>query len=330
MFLDSAKIFIQSGKGGNGCVSFLREKYRPNGGPDGGDGGKGGDIVFVTDPRLNTLIDFRYHQHYRANNGSHGKGKNRAGKSAKDLLINIPLGTLIYDDDNNTVLADMDKVDSKVILARGGRGGKGNAHFASSTYQSPRFSQEGEAGQERWIRLELKLLADVGVIGFPNAGKSTFISRVSAARPKIADFPFTTLVPNLGIVHFRDFRNLCFADIPGIIEGAHLGKGLGLKFLKHVERTNLLLHFIDPVAPGNRSPFSDYKMLNNELAAYLSLLKKKPQFVVFNKIDVTEARDNISELKIHLTKANIAFFEISSISGEGIQSLLNEIDKFFQ
>lgn len=332
MFIDSAKIQVKSGKGGNGCVSFLREKYRPHGGPDGGDGGSGGDVLFRVDPQLNTLLDFRYQRKHFAEDGQNGRGKNQVGKSGRDLIIPVPCGTLIYDDENGVLLADLNTEDASILLAKGGRGGKGNAHFASSTHQVPRFAQNGEAGQELVIRLELKLLADVGIIGFPNVGKSTFISRVSAAKPKIADFPFTTLVPHLGVVKIGDFSSLVFADIPGIIEGASEGKGLGLRFLRHVERTSLLLHFIDPHGywEGDRDPLSDYSILNQELASHLQSLAAKRQIVVINKCDVPGAEEKVAPLLKELKKDDIAVFFISAVTGHGVEKLLTAIAAFFR
>ncbi|MFC1849074.1 GTPase ObgE [candidate division CSSED10-310 bacterium] len=329
MFIDSVKIFIQSGNGGNGCVSFLREKYRPRGGPNGGDGGKGGDVILKADSGLNTLMDFRFRQRFQARHGEHGRGRNQSGKSSPALILSVPVGTLVYEDTTGTLIGDLDQAEAELVVARGGRGGKGNAHFASSTQRAPRFAQKGEAGQEQNLRLELKLLADVGIIGFPNAGKSTFLSRVSAARPKIADFPFTTLIPHLGVVQLQEFKSLVFADIPGIIEGAHQGKGLGLMFLRHVERTRLILHFIDPTEFTNRDPLSDYHILNNELSSYHPGLEDKPQFVIINKCDVPNTRERAADIKNELAGKEIPLFYISAVTGSGVDELLARITQFF-
>ncbi|MBN2384427.1 GTPase ObgE [bacterium] len=330
MFIDSVKIYIRSGNGGRGCVSFLREKYRPRGGPDGGDGGRGGDVVFITEPRLNTLLDFHYQQHFKADHGQPGQGRKRSGKSAEPLPIRIPIGTSIYDDATGTLLGDLSAAGQELIVARGGRGGKGNAHFASSTQQVPRFAQQGEQGQELWLRLELKLLADVGIIGYPNVGKSTFIARISAARPKIADFPFTTLEPHLGVARFDDNPPIVFADIPGIIEGAHQGKGLGLKFLKHIERTRLLLHFIDPTPLPERDPVRDYQIIQHELVAYHKPLGDRPQFVIVNKCDIPENRERADPLEKLINQLGGQIFYISAVTGAGTKELLSRISLFFQ
>lgn len=328
MFVDSAKILVRSGKGGDGCLSFLREKFRPRGGPDGGNGGKGGDVIIQVDPRLNTLIDFKFQPRYLAGNGSSGSGRNRSGRAGEDLRILVPLGTLVYDEAGN-LLGDLDHEQAVLVVARGGRGGKGNAHFASSTHQAPRFAQPGEPAQELELRLELKLLADVGIIGFPNTGKSTLISRISAARPKIADFPFTTLVPHLGVVRFGEYQSLVFADIPGIIEGAHTGKGLGLEFLRHVERTKLLLHLIDPFGGEARDPLHDWEVLNRELRLFSPSLADKPQIVVVNKCDLTEATERGEDLARRCATENIPIFFISAVAGSGIDGLLSRISRDF-
>jgi len=329
MFIDLVKIYVQSGKGGNGCVSFLREKYRPRGGPNGGNGGAGADVVFVSDPQLNTLLDFHFQQHFEAPPGQPGRSRNKSGKSGAALVIRVPIGTQIFDDQTNVLIGELKNVHQELIVARGGRGGKGNAHFASSTRQTPRFAQEGEPGQELFLRLELKLLADVGIIGYPNVGKSTFISRISAARPKIASFPFTTLVPHLGVVRFGEHQPLVFADIPGIIEGAHEGKGLGLTFLRHVERTRLLLHIIDPTPLPERDPVQDYQIINHELASYHAPLKDKHQLVVINKCDLPDNRERAARLARKLAKLGHNVYYISAVTGEGVKELLAAIFLLF-
>lgn len=274
-FVDEAKIYVKAGHGGSGCVSFRREKFVPKGGPDGGDGGKGGDVIFRTTESHHTLLDLKYKQHQIAKNGGHGSGNHRTGKSAPDLEISVPVGTIIKNFDTGEELADLSKAGQTYIAARGGIGGKGNSHFATSTHQTPRFAQEGMEGDEFTLKLELKLLADVGIIGFPNAGKSTFISRVSAAKPKIADYPFTTLTPHLGVVQYADDKNFVIADIPGLIPGAHEGMGMGDKFLKHVERTSLLLHIIDVSMTPHTDAWSNFSTINDELKNITRLWPKK-------------------------------------------------------
>jgi GTP-binding protein len=268
MFVDHAKIYVKGGDGGNGIVAFRREKYVPKGGPAGGDGGRGGNVVFIADEGMRTLMDFKYRKHFKAGRGAHGQGKNMHGAWGEDLLVKVPVGTIIYDDDSGEVIADLTRPEQDVIVARGGRGGKGNARFANASNKAPSYSENGEPGEERWLRLELKLLADVGLVGFPNAGKSTFISRVSAARPKIADYPFTTLVPNLGVVVTRDKDSFVIADIPGLIAGASQGTGLGHEFLRHIERTRVLLYILDAAETEGRQVLEDYEILRRELEQY--------------------------------------------------------------
>ncbi len=320
-FIDEAKIYIKSGDGGRGCVSFRREKYVPHGGPNGGDGGNGGDVVVIAKRNMSSLLDHRYQQHYRARRGEHGRGKDQHGKNAEDLYIPVPLGTIIKDQESGDILGDLTNDGETLIVARGGRGGRGNARFITSTNQAPKNADPGGEGEEKTLLLELKLLADVGIIGFPNAGKSTLISRISAARPKIADYPFTTLVPNLGVVSYGDGATFVVADIPGLIEGAHEGAGLGIQFLRHIERTKVLVHMIDLSPITDRDPVEDYETMNNELKSYSEELYGKPQIVAANKIDITEAVERLKELKEYCDKLEITLFPISSATGEGLEEL---------
>ena len=320
-FIDEAKIYIKSGDGGRGCVSFRREKYVPRGGPNGGDGGNGGDVVMIAKRNMSSLLDHRYQQHYRAKRGEHGRGKDQHGKNAEDLYIPVPLGTIIKDQETGEVLGDLTEDSETLVVANGGKGGKGNARFVTSTNQAPKNAEPGGEGEEKTLLLELKLLADVGIIGFPNAGKSTLISRISAARPKIADYPFTTLVPNLGVVSYGDGATFVVADIPGLIEGAHEGAGLGIQFLRHIERTKILVHMIDLSPITNRDPVEDYETMNNELRSYSEELYGKPQIVAANKIDITEASERLSGLKEYCEKKGITLFPISSATGEGLEEL---------
>ncbi|MEM4658709.1 MAG: GTPase ObgE, partial [Candidatus Methanosuratincola sp.] len=323
-FIDEAKIYVKAGRGGNGCVSFRRERFVPRGGPDGGDGGKGGDIVIEARSNMTSLLDFRYKQHYRAKSGEHGRGKKQHGKGAPPLIIPVPVGTVIKDAATGKVIADLTRHGQRVTVARGGKGGKGNARFATPTNQAPRYAERGEDGEEKTLHLELKLLADVGIVGFPNAGKSTLISRISAATPKIADYPFTTLVPNLGVVRYGDGKTFVVADIPGLIKGAHEGAGLGIAFLKHIERTRVLIHLLDLSPYTGRDPIEDYKTMNEELAAYDADLPKKPQVVAANKIDLKEAQENLSRVKEYFHKKGIEVIPISSLTGEGLERLVQE------
>ncbi|MBN2845186.1 MAG: GTPase ObgE [Deltaproteobacteria bacterium] len=324
-FVDEAKIYIRSGDGGKGCVSFRREKYVPRGGPDGGDGGKGGDIVAMASKSHRTLLDMKYNQHHFAKRGDHGSGSNKTGKSASDLEIILPVGTIVSDAETGEILADLTEDGQRSILARGGIGGRGNARFATATNRAPRYAQDGIPGEERVINLELKLLADVGITGLPNVGKSTFISRISAAKPKIADYPFTTLKPNLGIVKFGDYGSFAVADIPGLIEGAHRGAGLGIKFLRHIERTSLLLHIIDISKDDYVSGWEDFKTVNNELVSFSSSMIEKPQIVAINKMDLPVTQERIQAERDTFGKEGITIFPISAVTGEGIQALMGEI-----
>ena len=325
MFVDQVAIIAQAGDGGDGCSSFRREKYVPLGGPDGGDGGRGGDVVLETDPNLTTLIDLRYQKTYRAEHGNPGKGKQMTGKSGKNLFIRLPPGTLVKDKDSGELLVDLKEAHQQFIVAKGGNGGHGNLHFQSSTQRAPRKLEPGWPGGSRNLFLELKLLADVGIMGFPNAGKSTLISKISNARPKIADYPFTTLVPNLGVVRLAEGESFVAADIPGLIEGAHTGKGLGHQFLKHIERTRLLLHLIDFSDLDKDAILSRYHKLQLELKRFSPELAEKPQILVATKADDPQSQQNILDFQSSMTELNPSFFMISSLTGEGIQTLLWKI-----
>jgi GTP-binding protein len=325
-FVDYVKIRVKAGDGGRGAVHFRREKYVPRGGPDGGDGGRGGHVVFRADAQLATLLDLRYHHEYHADNGEHGRGKKMHGKDGLDMVIRVPAGTVLKDAGTDEVLADLDEPGKEVIAARGGRGGLGNAHFATATRQAPKFAQPGEPGQEREIVVELKLLADVGLIGLPNAGKSTLISVISAVRPKIADYPFTTLEPVLGVVKTEGFRSFVVADIPGLIEGAHRGVGLGFQFLRHVERTKVLLHLVDVSQGSPGDPVDNLLKINRELALYSSGLAEKPQAVVATKADAADP-DRLERLRAHCESGRIDFFAVSAVRHEGLGRLLVYISK---
>lgn len=323
MFIDRAKIHVQGGDGGNGVTAFRREKFVPRGGPSGGDGGRGGDVILVADASLNTLLHLRYNPSHIAPRGLHGEGSNRSGRTGEDLIVRVPVGTQIFDFTTGDLLHDLTHDGDRWLAARGGRGGFGNAHFTTSTNRAPRYHQTGSKGEELDLQLELKLLADVGLVGFPNAGKSTFISTVSAARPKIADYPFTTLEPHLGVVDLGDFRTFVIADIPGLIEGAHTGAGLGDRFLRHIERTKLLLHLVDISSVSGREAVSDYETVNHELASYNQDLATRPQFVVATKIDALDEPERLESLKQRAMADNKPFFAISSATGEGVRELVN-------
>lgn len=320
-FVDEAEIVVKAGNGGNGAVSFRREKFVPRGGPDGGDGGRGGHVIIQADERVRTLIDLQLNRYYRAQNGAHGRGSKRKGKDGEDLIIRVPVGTLVYDADTGELLADLNEPGMSVLVARGGIGGRGNAAFANPVRQAPRFAEFGDRGEVRRLRLELKLLADVGLIGYPNVGKSTLISRISAARPKIADYPFTTIVPNLGTVRVDHF-SFVVADIPGLIEGAHRGAGLGHGFLRHVERCQLLLHLIDMSGSEGRHPLNEFKAVNEELRLFNPRLAERPQIVVANKMDLPGAMENLKECKPKLEAMGYEVFPISALTGEGIPALI--------
>ncbi len=321
-FIDYVKIYVKAGDGGRGCVSFRREKYVPRGGPDGGDGGRGGHIVFKATDALNTLLDHIYHREYRAQKGQHGMGKKMHGKNGEDLIIPLPLGTLIKDAETKEVIADLDSDGKEAIFVKGGRGGLGNSHFATPTRQAPRYAQPGEEGEERWLILELKLLADIGLIGLPNAGKSTLLSVISSARPKVADYPFTTLRPMLGVVKLEDYRSFVVADIPGLIEGAHRGVGLGFQFLRHVERTSMLLHLVDISETTEGDPVENFEKINKELELYSPELVSKPQAVAGTKLDVAGSKDRLDRLEGYCKINGIDFFPVSAVTGSGIKKLL--------
>ncbi|GFE57287.1 GTPase ObgE [Geobacter sp. AOG1] len=324
-FIDEVKIHLKSGDGGAGCVSFRREKFIPYGGPDGGDGGKGGDVIIQASSGLSTLLDLRQRPHQKAKRGGNGMGKDRHGAYGDSLKILVPVGTVIKDAETDEILADLTEPEQTVVLLKGGRGGQGNARFATSTNKAPKFAQPGEPGEERWVRLELKLMADVGLLGFPSVGKSSFIAKVSAARPKIADYPFTTLVPNLGVVAYKNYRSFVIADIPGLIEDAHVGAGLGHRFLKHLERTGLLLHILDISWMPERDPIQEYEALNRELSLFNPELAEKTQIIVINKIDLPQVKENIPQVLPWFTGRGLKVFPISTVTGQGIPELLDEI-----
>jgi GTP-binding protein len=325
-FIDEVKIRVIAGDGGRGCVSFRREKFVPRGGPSGGNGGNGGDVIAVADPQLTTLLDLRYQKLYKAGRGQHGMGSDCHGHRGDDRIINVPVGTIIRDAATGELMGDLQAAGERVVVASGGRGGKGNAHFVSSTHRSPRFAQPGEPGEERELDIELRLLADVGIIGLPNAGKSTLISVISSVRPKIADYPFTTLVPNLGVVGYDD-KSFVVADIPGLIEGAHEGHGLGHKFLRHVTRTSLLIHLIDGSQINPEDPLKDWRTVNHELALFDPALAQKPQIVVINKIDLAEAREQAQAIAKELPKPYPPPYLISAATTEGVQALVQTVGR---
>ena len=322
-FIDEAIITVWSGNGGRGCVSFRREKFIPRGGPDGGDGGKGGDIVLKTTSRKRTLYQFRFKKHFKAKNGAHGQGKQKTGKNSQDLIIELPPGTLVTDADTGKVITDLVKCDKIFVLARGGRGGQGNARFKTSKNRSPRFAQPGEPGETKTLKLELKLLADVGIIGLPNAGKSTLITAVSSARPKIGNYPFTTLFPSLGVVQTGWAEPFVVADIPGLIKGAHKGTGLGIRFLRHIERTRILIHLVDVSAIDTDNPLHAYNTVNKELAMYNRKLTEKPQIVVLNKIDLPDVREAAKKFQNAVKEKQVIL--ISALTGKGIEDLNSKI-----
>lgn len=328
MFIDEAIIYVKAGDGGNGCVAFRREKYVPRGGPSGGDGGRGGDVILVSSQHYNTLLHLRFNPEHKAERGRHGEGSNRTGRDGASVEVPVPVGVLVYDADTGELLHDFTEPGQRFVVARGGRGGRGNARFATSTHQAPREHEPGQPGEERRLRLELKLLADAGLVGFPNAGKSTLISRISAARPKIADYPFTTLEPHLGVVSLDDQRSFVVADIPGLIEGAHLGHGLGTRFLRHIERTRLLLHLVDVSEASGRDPVEDFHVVLNELASFSPDLAAKPMFVVATKLDAAQNPKRVDALKKLAAKRRLPFFAISSVTGEGVDKLKRAAGKF--
>jgi len=334
MFVDEAKIYVKGGDGGNGCMAFRREKFVPRGGPSGGDGGSGGSVILEATQHDNTLLRYRFNREFRADRGRHGEGSNRTGHSGADMILQVPAGTVVIDEESAERLADLTRAGERVTVARGGRGGRGNQHFAKPWHQAPRESEEGQPGEERHLRLELRLLADVGLVGFPNAGKSTLISRISAARPKIADYPFTTLEPHLGVVsaelagtgaggaHRNLGRTFVVADLPGLIEGANQGVGLGTRFLRHIERTRLLAHLVDTSDASDRDPVRDFEIICGELAAFSESLAAKPMIVVATKLDATTDRSRLERLREHCAERKLDFYAISSATGEGIAQLV--------
>ena len=334
MFVDEAKISIKAGDGGNGCVAFRREKYVPRGGPSGGDGGNGGSIYLEANPNDNTLLRYRYNREFKADRGRHGEGSNCTGQTGDDMILQVPIGTMVYDGQTGETLADLATPGQRVLVAHGGRGGRGNQHFAKPWHQAPREHEDGHPGEERQLRLELKLLADVGLVGFPNAGKSTLISVISAARPKIANYPFTTLEPNLGVVnadggtggHGTELgRTFVVADLPGLIEGAHEGAGLGIRFLKHVERTRLLVHLIDTSDATDADPIRSFEVITGELRAFSESLSEKPMIVVASKLDATTDQTRVSELRAFCGEHNLPFHSISAATGDGVKELVRAI-----
>ena len=322
MFVDQVKVYVKGGDGGNGAVSFRREKYVPLGGPAGGDGGRGGDVVFVVDEGLRTLVDFRYQRHFKAPRGEHGRNKGQHGAGAEDLIVRVPPGTTVIDDDTKEVIADLLEHGQRAVIAKGGRGGRGNMRFATPSNPAPHISENGEPGQERYVTMELKLIADVGLVGYPSVGKSTLLSSVTAAKPKIAPYHFTTLTPNLGVVDLGE-QSFVMADLPGLIEGAHEGVGLGHQFLRHVERTRLIVHVIDMAAVDGRDPYEDYLQINRELALYNLKLEERPQIVVANKMDLPEAQENLRRFKEKLPDVQV--YEISAATKTGVQELMYAI-----
>lgn len=322
MYFDEAKIYVKAGDGGNGAIAFRREKYVPRGGPAGGNGGDGGDVVLVADPQLNTLIHFQKQSHFKAERGEHGRGRNQTGARGADAVIPVPPGTMVRDATSGDLLADLIVTDQRVIVAYGGQGGRGNASFASSTHQAPRLAERGAPGQKRWLKLELKLLADVGLVGMPNAGKSTLLAAVSAARPKIADYPFTTLQPNLGMVSVNDEVSFVLADMPGVIEGAHAGAGLGHQFLRHIERTRLLIHLLDGAAAD---PLLHFEQINQELRLFNPVLAERPQIVALNKMDLPDARARWPRIQAFIRSGRLPAYAISAATGEGVRELMAQV-----
>ena len=333
MFIDEAIIRVKAGDGGNGCVAFRREKFVPRGGPSGGDGGKGGDVIMESSERHNTLVHFRFNPEYKAQRGRHGEGSNKTGREGESIVLKVPVGTLVYDTESGEKVYDFSHPDERIVVAHGGRGGRGNAQFASSTHQAPREHEDGRPGEERTLRLELKLLADVGLVGYPNVGKSTLISRISAARPKIADYPFTTLQPNLGVVVVGqppEEQSFVVADIPGLIAGAHQGAGLGTQFLRHIERTRLLVHLVDVSdASGRPDPVQDVEVIMGELASFGAGLERKPMIMVASKIDIAN-KDKLTKLRRYCKKPGLQLFPISAVTGKGIDDLKYAMAKAVQ
>ena len=328
LFLDQARILVKAGDGGNGCMAFRREKYVPRGGPSGGDGGRGGDVTLVASNHHNTLLQFSFNPEHKGERGRHGEGSNKSGADGRSIEVEVPVGTVVYDDNTGELLVDLSEPGQRYLAARGGRGGRGNARFATATHQAPTEHEPGRAGEERRLRLELKLLADVGLVGFPNAGKSTLISRISAARPKVADYPFTTLEPNLGVVKLDDFRSFVVADIPGLIEGAHLGHGLGTQFLRHIERTRVLAHLVDVSDGSGRDPVNDFHVILAELESFSPELTQKPMLVVATKMDVAQDAGRVGALRELARLRGLPFFEVSSVTGQGMDALKRAMSEY--
>jgi GTPase len=329
-FIDEAKIYLKAGDGGNGAIAFRREAHVPNGGPSGGDGGNGGSIIFVADDQLSTLLDFKYRQHYKAGVGEHGRNRDQYGKGGDDLVVHVPVGTIISDEETDEVIVDLTENGQRVVVAQGGKGGKGNIHFKTAWNQAPRISEPGTPGEERTVRLKLKLLADAGLLGFPNVGKSTFLASVSRAKPKIADYPFTTLTPNLGVVGLSGNRSFVLADIPGLIEGASDGLGLGHRFLRHVERTRVLLHIVELNPDPDREPEKDFDTINRELERYDAELAKRPQIVALNKMDLPDVRDAFPELQARFAARGIELIGISAATQDGVIPALEKLWKLIR
>jgi GTP-binding protein len=327
MFIDRVKIRVSAGHGGNGVTAFRREKFVPRGGPSGGEGGKGGDVWLVADTGVNTLLHLRYNPEHTADRGRHGEGSNRSGREGEDVVVRVPVGTQVYDAETGDLMCDLAEEGQRWLAASGGRGGFGNAHFATSTNRAPRYHQEGSPGEERELQLELKLLADVGLVGFPNAGKSTLISIISAAKPKIADYPFTTLEPHLGVVDLGDYRTFVVADIPGLIEGAHEGAGLGDRFLRHIERTKLLLHLVDVSSVSGRDAVGDYEAINRELLAYDAQLAERPQIVVATKVDALDEPERLENLRYRAAEDGRDFYAISAVTNTGVRELVYAVSQ---
>ena len=325
MFIDRARIFVQSGKGGDGMSSFRHEKFVPKGGPNGGDGGQGGNVVLVADRNVNTLVDFRFRSLFKAKPGGKGEGSNKYGRNAEDLLITVPLGTIVKDEETGQVMADLSRDGQRAIVAKGGRGGRGNWHFRTSANRTPTFAERGEPGEERWLRLELKVLADVGLLGYPSVGKSSILRKVSAAQPEVAAYHFTTLNPILGVVNLPDHRSFVMADIPGLIDGASEGVGLGHDFLRHIERTKILIHVVDVSGIEGRDPIEDYEKINAELAKYSEKLARKRQVVAANKIDLLGDSDNLERLMDYMTAHGVEVYPICAMTGEGMDKLLERV-----
>lgn len=325
MFIDRARIFVQSGKGGDGMSSFRREKFVPKGGPDGGDGGHGGNVVLVADRNVNTLVDFRFRRLFKAKHGGKGQGANCYGRNAEDLLITVPLGTIVKDEESGQIIADLSHDGQQAVVAKGGRGGRGNWHFRSSSNRTPTFAERGEPGEERWLRLELKVLADIGLLGYPSVGKSSILRKVSAAQPEVAAYHFTTLNPILGVVDLSDHRSFVMADIPGLIEGASEGVGLGHDFLRHIERTKILVHVLDVSGMEGRDPIEDYEKINEELRKYSEKLSRKKQIIAANKIDMLGDSDNLERLKAYMDERGQEVYPICAMTGEGLEVLLERL-----